>query len=334
MTKFRVPIPPINAAWEDEPPASSRRPSKTKSLSMHGLASTRFFVSLDAIHAHCCVERLPSDLLSKLCSATKRAGGSFLASSDSLAAVSIRELPKRIEPIYADELPSVEAIESADGLVLQFCRSNHEPSLTSFSNLGIEWPIDVSSYDLLGKKLEMLRRLTMSTIPIGVSLPVQANHENASSDFDYRWLTKLPVDFVVLRTAASCLPKNHTALEYIDVDPTLIADFYRRLFSAAGNESVFLLVDYPWKDGYQAAGAVAAGADAVLTDRYLADRGPSLRDMLVRMDAGTVLGSNLPKTSVDLLMEQTALLIDFVKSGTSYRFSNSSSNNISPRLSW
>jgi hypothetical protein len=255
------------------------------------------------LHQQLGVDRLPTDPLVKISAGLKKLGGLMIASAEQLASVPLRDVPIRLEPIYGDRLPSLEAFESGDGLVVQLEHSASKQRSAKLHSLTFEWPIDVRSLASFGKKIEMLRRISQNSIPVGISLPVYLSPPEDVSIAEYAWLNQLPIDFAILRTSMSCLTLHHPACQRFPCNPEMVAEKFRRLFDDGGNSPVSLAIDFPWSDGYQAVATIFAGADAVTLDRWFSDRAPRRHEASGK---DNLLLAASTKNKVEFLMEQTA----------------------------
>jgi hypothetical protein len=264
---LRIGLPSFDEHWQ---PASNQN--------LHGAARTRtslldstFLLRLQTLKQSLGLDPMIHEIVAKISSTMKSLGGTLVAHLEDLTEIPLKELALRIEPIQGDAMPSLEAIESADGLEFQLENLPlHYDSLearTSLQPLSIAWPIDVSSLDIFQKKVDFLRSLSDSPTPVGMSLPMTSSVDHLIEDFG--WLKDLSVDFITVRTPQALLADSHPANSLFSFDWFAQINLLRRLLDESMRIKTRLFVDHPWNHGYEAAQAVLAGANGVFLHAYL-----------------------------------------------------------------
>ena len=253
-------------AAEGNDPIGGAEPPKGQ-----GVAAARYWLRTAALEQGWRLGAMPPELLHALALAMKRQAGMLVTAAAAVAAVPLRDAPRRIEPLGGRCLPSVDSLASADGFELQlgyhhFDEDGGDPHV-SLKSLLIEWPIDSPSSKLLGKKLECLRRMADPPLAAGLSLPW--THPDMLDGDSLRWLGDLPITSLTLRWPQLCLASQHPAAGYFAIEPDSVAAAVCRTLEGMGLASIQVLLDYPWRDGYQAGAAIAAGAAGVYLDGYL-----------------------------------------------------------------
>lgn len=294
----------IESGWqldvESHPLASTALDGHVKSGTIF-----RYVLSLSRLRRLLHLDVLPADLVTKLALMTKRLRGGLIATDSEVNLVPIRDVPLRIEPIASRIMPTCEAISSADAIEIQLSQRASLRDRISLESLKIDWPIDTSSIEQLGKKIQMLQRIAMSPIPIGVSLPISVAPDMVAKSYD--WLMSLPLQFVNLRMPLACLPPDHLAREHFQTPPEAIVRAFRQMLDNSEKAKVVIGVDYPWMDGYHAAATCIAGASFVSMDGYLAQRAPTSKPTGRSTDSLT-LGLQMGDKSVESLIEQSSQL--------------------------
>jgi hypothetical protein len=294
----------IGSGWPLEVESRSSTQTKLESSS-NPSTSFRFVLSLSRLRRLLQLEVMPPDLVTKLALMTKRLRGGLIATDSEVNLVPIRDVPLRIEPISSRVMPTCEAICSADAIEIQLSQRASLRDRISFEALRIDWPIDTATVEQLGKKTQMLQRIAMSPIPIGLSLPITVGPEMVAKN--YGWLKSLPLQFINLRMPLACLPPDHLARDHFQTQPQAIASAFRRLLDDSEKAGVAIGVDYPWIDGYHAAATCVAGASFVSIDGYLAQRAPTSKPTGRGTDSLT-LGFQMGDKSVESLIEQSSQL--------------------------
>ena len=252
------------------------------------------------------LSKLPVEVYALLSSSIKRVGGALLATVEDLAAVPLREIPFRIAPIQSNAMPSVDAFMSADAIELQlgdWTPKTHRAELSqNLSLLRTNWPIDVPDLLRLAKKIELLRCLAQSSVPVGVAIPF--GDTSADSLRNFHWLSEIGIDFVTIRSAAACLGYGHPALPYLQDDPVDLTRKVKSLFDRPGKKAAAIIVDYPWKNGYQAAQTILAGASFVGVDGHLATSIPSVSQLLSTSASDSLSSGIFSRSSVHSTSEE------------------------------
>ena len=233
--------------------------------------ASRYWLRTAALEQGWQLGAMPPELLHALAAAMKRQAGMLVTAAAAMVDMPLRDAPRRIEPLGGRSLPSFDSLASADGFELQlgyhyFDEDGGDPQV-SLKPLLIEWPIDSPSSKLLGKKLECLRR--MADPPLAACLSLPWTHPTLLDGDALSWLRDLPITFLTLRWPQLCLASQHPAAGYFAIEPDSVAAAVRRALEASGMASIQVLLDYPWRDGYQAGAAIAAGAAGVYLDGYL-----------------------------------------------------------------
>ncbi len=294
----------IESGWPSKVESQPSTQSKHES-SFSPNTSFRFVLSLSRLRRLLHLDVLPADLVTKLALMTKRLRGGLIANDSEVNPVPIRDVPLRIEPIASRIMPTCEAISSADAIEIQLSQRASLRDRVSLESLKIDWPIDTSSIEQLGKKIQMLQRIAMSPIPIGVSLPISVAPDMVAKSYD--WLMSLPLQFINLRMPLACLPPDHLARNHFPTPPEAIVHAFRKMLDNSEKAKVLIGVDYPWMDGYHAAATCIAGASFVSLDGYLAQRAPISKPTGRGTDSLT-LGLQMGDKSVESLIEQSSQL--------------------------
>lgn len=252
------------------------------------------------------LSKLPVEVYALLSSSIKRVGGALLATVEDLATVPLREIPFRIAPIHSNSMPSVDALMSADAIELQLGdwtpKTNRVELSRNLSLLRTNWPVDVPDLLRLAKKIELLRCLAQSSVPVGVAIPLCDTSTDNLRNF--QWLSEIGIDFVTIRSAAACLGDRHPALPYLQDEPVELTRKVKGLFDRPGKKTVAIVVDYPWKDGFQAAQTILAGASFVGVDGHLAKSIPSVSKMLSTSSSDSLSSGIFSRSSVHSSSEE------------------------------
>jgi FMN-dependent dehydrogenase len=203
------------------------------------------------------------DQIDELSGAMREIGGAVVAESKSLNHVSINHVPFRICPIFVDSFPDSSELESADVIELQlFARD----SVSSYLNSGqAQWPWDVIDAECLAKKIEVLRQLAGSSIPVGVAMPAGAVRA------DVKLLLRCGADFVTLvnhpnRNASATLPD------------AWIAAAARTAAIQNGSPSFPVFLAGSIRNGSDVAKLIALGASGCVVDALVASK-PSAKTL-------------------------------------------------------
>ncbi len=206
--------------------------------------------------------------IAKIASATRQIGGLMLVPSQGLNDIPLRSIPACLIPVESDAMPDAEVLASADAIELQLgCWATNSQDSESLDALRLIWPQDTPDLLRLAKKIELVRALAGGQIPVGVAIPLPWPPDKRSNEL--RWLLEIGIDFVTVRTPPSCLKENHPALAHFPCDPIEWTSMLVANLGVTDKRSVELILDYPWRNGYQAAQALRAGASMVTMDGFL-----------------------------------------------------------------
>jgi hypothetical protein len=244
--------------------------------------ASQVVIRFDELRRSLGLDKLPSELVTRLAAMSKTFGVQVVATADELSSVPIRDLPKRFEPIVGVAMPTFEALASADGFEFQLSKPASCHDQVSLQGVELEWPIDTSSTAMFAKKVGLLRRMSQGTLPIGLSMPIVI--EPPRFELELGWLVTLDIDFVTLQTAASRLPSGHRGLNYFVNDPMAIVPPMKNLLGKA-KRPIALGLDHLWNDGYEAAAACGLGVSYVCIDQYLVHHSPTARSNQHTFDA-------------------------------------------------
>ena len=246
------------------------------------------------------LETFPAELYAKLAITAKRAGGALCTTIENLSTIPLRDIPILIAPLNAHSMPSIDAIRSADAIELQLGdwphKVGHAGTTTSLGSLQVQWPVDTPDLLRLAKKIELMRCLAQSSIPIGIAVPFCDALE--STVLKFQWLSEVGIDFVTIRSASSCLGSSHPAQKYFSCDPIELARRIKTLLHRPGKNPIAIAIDYPWNDGYQAAQAMIAGASLVCVDGYLAKSISTVAKLMNTYAEDTLSASVLRQSSI------------------------------------
>lgn len=196
------------------------------------------------------------------CSAVNYLGGFATTDGTRLSKVPMQRMPKRISPIYFDQLPDFDEIEFADAIELQLmtCPDARGGRQTP---LGAPiWPIDLPDMGKLRKKIAALRELSHHQLPVGVAIP------KGTVNVDVALIAKADVDFISIVDRSS-FGKTKTPQAF-EVSDLWVAVSARRAAQAVGHPELPIFLDTPIRNGYDVVKLAALGISGVILDRFMA----------------------------------------------------------------
>ncbi|MCY2974912.1 MAG: hypothetical protein NTW52_09640 [Planctomycetota bacterium] len=203
-------------------------------------------------------------------------------------------------------LSSYAAIELACYEITAFEdeEASDEPSL---ERLRIHWPLDVETTSHMSFKIEILRALTEDDKPIGLAVPIVSLSDEFFESLG--WLLNVKADWIHWLLPAAVLGDDHEANEYLLNDPFIVLESIQKWqtkSTTSDSKTPAIVIDFPWKNGYQAAEMIRKGANAVVLPEcseiiQIAKKqatSPSTRDLTF---PGSLLGATLGYTPSSFL---------------------------------
>ncbi len=201
-----------------------------------------------------------SDQIDELCGAMRSVGGAVVAESKTLSRVAISNIPFRSCPVFVDSCPDTAELESADIVELQlFAKDN---ATLQLNPRVAQWPWDVMDTERLAKKIEVLRQLAGSTIPVGVAIPAGAVRD------DVTLLIRCGADFVTLVNRSD-------AIESPALPDPWIAVTARNAANQAGNPNLPIFLAASIRNGSDIAKLVALGVNGFVVDGLASPQSPT-----------------------------------------------------------
>ncbi len=310
-------IQSIEASWAIQKSASAINEKLSDSKAAEAVRSARInlnarvIVRSDAISDALQLNTLPVEIYAILSTSVKKVGGALLASVEDLASVALREIPYCIAPIYPNSMPNIDSLMSADAIELQLgewgFKANRSKSNSNLESLKITWPLDAPDLLRFAKKIELIRCLAQSDVPVGVAVPICET--SVDSLLKFQWLSEIGIDYVNFRSASACLGVHHPAQAYFRCDPIELAQHAKNLLNRPGKRPVAIAVDYPWNDGFHAAQAILAGASFVCVDGHLAKSIPSIAQMYNASSSDSLSSGVFSRSSVHSISEEKLSLM-------------------------
>jgi hypothetical protein len=230
----------------------------------------------------------------------------------------------QIAPIAHDAMPSATALSSYAAVELAcYETTTFEDKRTSgelasdapsLERLRIHWPLDVETPSHMLLKIDALRALTEDDKPIGLAIPLVSLSEEFFESI--KWLLNVKADWIRWLLPAAVLGDDHEANEYLLNDPFVVLESIRVWQTKSKKNDLMMpaiVIEFPWKNGYQAAEMIRKGANAVVLPECSEiiqsvkqqTPSPSTRDLSF---PGSLLGATLGYTPSSFLppMSQTA----------------------------
>jgi hypothetical protein len=191
----------------------------------------------------------------------------------------------RIAPLHLDEPIDVHQLQNAQAIELQMFGL---PFQTLPNARRGRWtpglPIEISNFEQLGKKVELLRVLSGGMSPIGVAMVAGSVYE------DVRFMIDSGIDFITILCDVQygLLPSN--ALGFAPLEPALEQSV--KAVQDSGSR-IKLLVSSSLYDGHQMHRCLQLGASAVSIDAFLSRSKPK-EVAPAKETFGSVLSSYVP----------------------------------------
>ena len=130
-------------------------------------------------------------------------------------------------------------------------------AIDKLQQLQIAMPIDVDQPDRLRQRISMLRQCCDADgkLGIGCSLPAAMANQNL--------LAELDLDFITLFLPEAVVPSNHPAMQWLRMPIVEVKQQLQQLRRKIGRSDLKLVLQPPLQSGYDAAGYLSLGADAL-----------------------------------------------------------------------
>jgi hypothetical protein len=161
----------------------------------------------------------------------------------------------QIAPIAYNAMPSANALSSYAAIELACYEDTvFEDELASdapsLERLRIHWPLDVETASHMSMKIDALRALS-------------------EDEFfeSLRWLLNVKADWIHWLLPAAVLGDDHEANEYLLNDPFVVLESIQKWQTktvTSDSNMPAIVIEFPWKNGYQAAEMIRKGANAVV----------------------------------------------------------------------
>lgn len=194
----------------------------------------------------------------------------------------------RISPLQIDDPIEVESFQNAAAIELQMVGL---PFQKVANSRRARWtpnlPIDISQFEQLGKRVEVMRVVSGGKCPIGAAVCPGAVYD------DLRFLIDSGFDFITLLLDVQYEMSQSCSLRLAPLEPTLEQSIKAVRDSGAKTK---ILVSANLSDGLQMFRCLQMGATAISIDAFIANSNPT-DAVPVKDTFGSVLGAYAPVTA-------------------------------------
>ena len=194
----------------------------------------------------------------------------------------------RISPLQIDDPIDVESFQNAAAIELQMVGL---PFQTLTNSRRARWtpnlPIDISQFEQLGKRVEVMRVVSGGKCPIGAAICPGAVYD------DLRFLIDSGFDFITLLLDVQYEMSPSRSLRLAPLEPTLEQSIKAVQDSGAKTK---ILVSANLSDGLQMFQCLQMGATAISIDAFIANSNPT-DAVPVKDTFGSVLNAYAPATA-------------------------------------